>query len=72
MIEIITTPNADIVTKLTDLYIETFSAPPRNENIDRDEIVSLMEKEITEGQVRVVFDAEGKLIGSLSLVPIAL
>ena len=70
MIEIITTPNADIVTKLTDLYIETFSAPPRNENIDRDEIVSLMEKEITEGQVRVVFDAEGKLIGSLSLVPI--
>ncbi|AUJ72546.1 MULTISPECIES: GNAT family N-acetyltransferase [unclassified Pseudoalteromonas] len=72
MIEIISTPTRDIVEQLTELYIATFSAPPRNEEIDQAAIRLLMEKEIEEGEVRVIFDDSTKqLIGSLSLVPIA-
>ncbi len=72
MIEIISTPTRDIVEQLTELYIATFSAPPRNEEIDQAAIRLLMEKEIEEGEVRVIFDdSTQQLIGSLSLVPIA-
>ncbi|PCK33010.1 GNAT family N-acetyltransferase [Pseudoalteromonas piscicida] len=72
MIEVISTPSSTLVKQLTDLYIATFSAPPRNEEIDRDEIDALMEKEINEGEVRVIFDdTTQQLIGSLSIVPIA-
>lgn len=69
MIEIISTPTRDIVEQLTELYIATFSAPPRNEEIDQAAIRLLMEKEIEEGEVRVIFDdSTQQLIGSLSLV----
>ncbi|RRS09344.1 GNAT family N-acetyltransferase [Pseudoalteromonas sp. J010] len=72
MIERVSTPTDEIVEQLTELYIATFSAPPRNEEIDSAEIRLLMIKEITEGDVHVIFDASTqKLIGSLSIVPIA-
>ncbi|WP_440056619.1 GNAT family N-acetyltransferase (plasmid) [Pseudoalteromonas sp. T1lg65] len=61
----------DQIEQLTTLYINTFSAPPRNEVIDRNTITALMKKEITEGEVRILIDESGKnIIASLSVTPI--
>ena len=68
-ITLLTSATSTIIGHLTTLYVTTFSAPPRNETIDRNQIMALFKEEILQGDVRIIEDDQSTLLGSISVVP---
>lgn len=66
------TSNTDYIMELTRLYIDVFSAPPRNETINFDETFKMMKKDMNNGYIKVVLNDDNKMIGSTTVKPTSL